>query len=115
MRVMALIATFLFLLPVTVLLDNVSPLKEYERLLLTADSLVEAAADDSAAVIAAGAAELAEKMYGREDSVVARVQSKLGLHYCLIGDFSKAEVCIRRGLTIRENLFGEPRSGGLHI
>ena len=106
MRVMALIATFLFLLPVTVLLDNVSPLKEYERLLLTADSLVEAAADDSAAVIAAGAAELAEKMYGREDSVVARVQSKLGLHYCLIGDFSKAEVCIRRGLTIRENLFG---------
>jgi CHAT domain-containing protein/tetratricopeptide (TPR) repeat protein len=106
MRVMKLIIIFLFLLPVTALLDDVSPLKEYEQLLLTADSLAEAAAYDSAAVIAAGAAEMAEEMYGREDSIVARVNSMLGLFYCRISDFSKAEVCIRKGLTIREHLFG---------
>lgn len=88
--------------------------QDWNSLIVKADSLFNEQNYDSAAVFGRAAVALAEKSRGLQDSVVARLLTRVGLFY--LGDArtirrrdhdrAKAEASLKRSLEIREKLFG---------
>ncbi len=81
--------------------------QSWRELLDRADSLSAAANYDSAIIIGELALEEAEKEFGKQDTVVARILHQFGKYCYGQGDYSKAELMNTRSLSIREKAFGE--------
>jgi len=101
-----LIATFVSLLAIASSISGQSETPKWKELLDRADSLSAAQNQDSAIVVGQQALELAEKEFGKEDTVVALVLHRLGLYNDLSSNYAGAGPLYQSALAIRERLLG---------
>jgi CHAT domain-containing protein/Tfp pilus assembly protein PilF len=84
-----------------------SPPPRWEEFLTRADSLQTLEQLDSAIVLAQQALEIAERMYGPEDTTLAIALNRLGNFYFGAGKYAEALPPMRRALAICEKALGD--------